>query len=576
MTDTNTETLCPVNHPQCHWLERIEKLESENKCLRDLVVTDPMTGLYNYRHFSKVLAAEMERTRRSGNPTSLIMIDLDHFKKVNDNWGHEVGNLALQSTAQILRDQLRRLDVPCRYGGEEFIVILPSTALAQVEQIAERIRKQIQATPVVGEHGSFNITASLGCNEYRIEHNFNAETFVETVDKQLYRAKQQGRNQTCMPNLDARFSDSEVSTEERGDLFTLMQNAEVWEEDDFASRFLEPEMQSFIEELPKTELHLHIEGTFEPELMFEIAQRNGLSLPYSSVDELRAAYEFENLQDFLDIYYQGANVLQQEQDFFDLTWAYLERANHDNVRHCEIFFDPQTHTDRGIEFEVVVKGINRALRQAHGQFGMTTRLILCFLRHLPEQNALETLEQAKPYLDLIDGVGLDSSEQGHPPENFERVFAAARQLRLRIVAHAGEEGPADYIWQALKLLKVERIDHGVRCEEDPKLVEYLAENRIPLTVCPLSNTRLCVFEDMAQHNIGKLLQQGLCVTVNSDDPAYFGGYMNQNYLAIQEALELGQEQLVQLARNGIEASFIDRHRREELNQELDDFCRMFM
>jgi len=568
--------LCPVDEPQCPWIDRVLALEEEVKRLAEMVSTDPLTGLFNYRHFSKVLKAEMDRTRRSMNPTSLIMVDIDHFKKVNDEWGHEVGNLALQQTARILCHQVRKIDVACRYGGEEFVIILPSTALTQARQIAERIRREIETTAVEGDHGQFAMTASLGCNEFRIDSDWNAEQFVAATDEYLYQAKNNGRNQVGCPEPAERYGDAELSTDERGDLFAMMQTHDIAGEDDFDDLFQEPEMQSFIEEMPKTELHLHIEGTFEPELMFAIAQRNGLSLPYADVEALRAAYEFENLQSFLDIYYQGANVLQKEQDFYDLTWAYLQRANEHHVRHTEIFFDPQTHTDRGIEFELVVKGINRALSDAQKQFGMTSRLILCFLRHLPEANAFQTLEQAKPYLEMIDGVGLDSSEQGHPPEKFERVFAAARELRLHLVAHAGEEGPADYIWQALKRLQVERIDHGVRCDEDPQLLEHLQQTRVPLTVCPLSNTRLCVFDDMGQHNIRKLLGRGLCVTVNSDDPAYFGGYMNENYVAIQEALDLTQEELVQLARNGIEASFIDASRREELTQELDEFCQMFL
>ncbi len=312
----------------------------------------------------------------------------------------------------------------------------------------------------------------------------------------------------------------------------------------------------FIRALPKAELHVHIEGTFEPELMFAIAQRNEVEIPYKSVEEVKQAYNFHNLQSFLDIYYAGANVLIHEQDFYDLAWAYFEKCAEDKVVHTEMFFDPQTHTDRGIAFSTVINGLQRACDDAKERFGISSHLIMCFLRHLSEEAAFETLEQALPYKDQIIGVGLDSSEVGHPPSKFERVFAQAREEGFLVVAHAGEEGPAEYVWEALDLLKVNRVDHGVRSEEDPKLMQRLIAEKMPLTVCPLSNLKLCVVNDMADHNIRRLLQQGVHVTVNSDDPSYFGGYMNDNFIAIAEALALDNDELKQLAINSFEASFI--------------------
>ncbi|WP_180128770.1 MULTISPECIES: adenosine deaminase [unclassified Acinetobacter] len=311
-----------------------------------------------------------------------------------------------------------------------------------------------------------------------------------------------------------------------------------------------------IRALPKAELHVHIEGTFEPELMFAIAQRNNIAIPYQSVEELKEAYNFHNLQSFLDIYYAGANVLIHEQDFYDLAWAYLEKCAEDHVVHTEMFFDPQTHTDRGVAFETVLNGLQRACDDAKVKLGISSHLIMCFLRHLSEDAAFSTLEQALPYKDQIIGVGLDSSEVGHPPSKFERVFAKAREAGFLIVAHAGEEGPAEYVWEALDLLKVNRVDHGVRSEEDPVLMQRLIAEKMPLTVCPLSNLKLCVVNDMADHNIRRLLQQGVHVTVNSDDPSYFGGYMNDNFIAITEALDLSNAELKQLAINSFEASFI--------------------
>ncbi|TCM67255.1 adenosine deaminase [Acinetobacter calcoaceticus] len=313
---------------------------------------------------------------------------------------------------------------------------------------------------------------------------------------------------------------------------------------------------ALIQAMPKAELHVHIEGTFEPELMFEIAQRNHIQIPYQNIEEVRQAYNFHNLQSFLDIYYAGAKVLIHEQDFYDLAWAYFKKCHADHVVHTEIFFDPQTHTERGIAFETFFNGFQRACQDAKSEFGISSHLIMCFLRHLSEQEAFETLEQALPFKDQIIAVGLDSSEMGHPPEKFQRVFAAAAEAGFLLVAHAGEEGPPEYVWQALDLLKVNRIDHGVRSEEDSQLLARLAKEQMPLTVCPLSNLKLCVVDDMQQHNIQRLLQQGLCVMVNSDDPAYFGGYMNDNFIAIQNALNLSEAELKQLAVNSFNASFI--------------------
>ncbi|WP_034298057.1 adenosine deaminase [Herbaspirillum sp. RV1423] len=339
---------------------------------------------------------------------------------------------------------------------------------------------------------------------------------------------------------------------------------------------LSAEMRAFVEALPKTELHLHIEGTLEPELLFALAQRNKIALPYASVEALRAAYAFTDLQSFLDLYYAGANVLRTEQDFHDMTAAYIERARADNVRHAEIFFDPQTHTERGIGIDVVFAGIARALRAARDEHGFSGAMIMSFLRHLSEEDAFATLEAALPlreqYKDLWNGIGLDSSERGNPPEKFARVFARCRELGFHLVAHAGEEGPPAYVTGALDVLKVERIDHGVRSEEDPALMQRLAREKMPLTVCPLSNLKLCVVDDMAKHNLARLLRAGLAVTVNSDDPAYFGGYMNDNYLAVASALALTREEIVQLARNGIDASFLPVAEKGRLTAELDRYA----
>ncbi len=321
--------------------------------------------------------------------------------------------------------------------------------------------------------------------------------------------------------------------------------------------------------LPKLELHVHLEGTLEPAMMFELAERNGVRLRYGSVEEAAAAYQFRDLQSFLDLYYEGAGVLIRERDFFDLTWAYLEQMARESVRHVEVFFDPQLHSERGVAFEIVIGGIQAALAQAEASLGITSRLILCFLRDLPEVDAIETFEAARPWHASLAGVGLDSAERGNPPRKFVEVFRRAREAGLACVAHAGEEGPADYVHQALDLLEVRRIDHGVRCVEDDALVERLARERIPLTVCPLSNVRLHVFETLEQHNLKTLLERGLCVTLNSDDPAYFGGYLTENWLATRRALDLDRDQVLTLARNGVEASFLDDAAKQRLQDEID-------
>lgn len=314
--------------------------------------------------------------------------------------------------------------------------------------------------------------------------------------------------------------------------------------------------ETWLKALPKAELHLHLEGALEPELLFSLARRNSIDLPWSDVDTLRQAYSFNNLQEFLDLYYQGANVLRTEQDFYDLTWAYLQQCEAQGVVHVEPFFDPQTHTERGIPFSVAIEGISAALRDGRDQLGISGGLILSFLRHLSEEDAFKTLAQAMPHRESFFAVGLDSSEQGHPPSKFERVFAKARAEGLLAVAHAGEEGPPEYIWQALDLLKVSRIDHGVRAAEDPRLINRLVDEQIPLTVCPLSNVKLRVFEAMREHNILELLERGVKVTVNSDDPAYFGGYVLENFMALQESLQMTEDQASRLAQNSLESRLV--------------------
>jgi adenine deaminase len=336
------------------------------------------------------------------------------------------------------------------------------------------------------------------------------------------------------------------------------------------------DLDAFIAGLPKAELHMHIEGSLEPELMFALAKRNGVAIPYDSVEAVRAAYSFSNLQDFLDIYYQGADVLRTEADFRDLATAYFDRAAADSVVHAEIFFDPQTHTARGIAFDTVMKGLLAGMAAAEARHGITAKLILCFLRHLDETDAFDTLNQALLWLDRIEAVGLDSSELGHPPEKFARVFAAAAALGLKRVAHAGEEGPPGYVREALDILHVDRLDHGNRSLEDPDLVERLARERMTLTVCPLSNLKLCVVPDMASHPIDAMLRAGLRATINSDDPAYFGGYVADNYLALAEQAKLTGAEVVTLAENSFLISWVDEHRRagylEEIGRYVEGFA----
>lgn len=327
--------------------------------------------------------------------------------------------------------------------------------------------------------------------------------------------------------------------------------------------------ETLIRKMPKAELHVHLEGTFEPELMFAIAGRNGVALPYKTVDEVRTAYQFTDLQSFLDIYYAAAKVLLTEQDFYDLTWAYLQRMHAENVRHVEPFFDPQTHTDRGIPFPTVVAGITRALADGRRQLGISSRLIMCFLRHLPAEAAMRTLEQALPFRDAIIGVGLDSAERGHPPADFAAVFDRARREGFRAVAHAGEEGPPEYIRQALDDLGVSRIDHGVRCLEDAGLVARLVAERMPLTVCPLSNVKLRVCATLEDHPVKRMLDRGLRVSLNSDDPAYFGGYITDNYLAVARTFSLSRGEIATIARNAIESTFLDDAGKQKLTAELD-------
>jgi len=334
-------------------------------------------------------------------------------------------------------------------------------------------------------------------------------------------------------------------------------------------------LPDLLRQMPKAELHMHVEGSLEPELMFALAQRNALTLPYADVATLRQAYVFDNLQDFLNIYHEGTRVLRTEQDFYDMTWAYLERAAHDHVLHAEIFFDTQTHTGHGVTTDVVINGLYRACQDAQAQLGLSASLILCFLRNLSESEAFEALEQASAHLSKLVGVGLASSELGHPPEKFARVFARARALGLRLVAHAGEEGPPAYIWSALDALKVERIDHGVQAIKDPALMARLARERIPLTVCPLSNLKLRVFHNLSQHNLGQLLDAGIVATINSDDPAYFGGYINENFTQAFSALGLTSSHAYQLAFNSFEASFLEARAKQAMQARLLEFFETF-
>ncbi|MEZ4840817.1 MAG: adenosine deaminase [Flavobacteriaceae bacterium] len=330
-------------------------------------------------------------------------------------------------------------------------------------------------------------------------------------------------------------------------------------------------MKAFIENLPKAELHLHIEGTFEPELMFNIAQRNNIELKYKSVEELKAAYQFDCLQDFLDIYYQGASVLLTEQDFYDLTWSYLEKCAAQNVRHTEIMFDPQTHTDRGVSFETVINGISRACNDAKEKLNVSSLLIMSYLRHLTEEDAFKTLQQSLPYKHLITAVGLDSSEKGNPPSKFAKVFEASAKEGYIPLAHAGEEGPAEYVWEALDILKIKRIDHGNNSLQDEDLVKEIVKRDIALTVCPLSNTALCVVDNLKNHPLKTMMNKGLKVTVNSDDPAYFGGQVNKNYIEIQKALNLTKEDMYQLAKNSFQYSLLDEDEKQFYLRELEQY-----
>lgn len=330
-------------------------------------------------------------------------------------------------------------------------------------------------------------------------------------------------------------------------------------------------MIEFIKNLPKAELHVHIEGTLEPEMMFEFAKRNHVKLPYASIEDVKKAYQFDNLQSFLDIYYQGAQVLVKERDFYELTMAYMARCAENNIHHVEIFFDPQTHTERGIDFSTVINGISNALKDAKAEWGISSLVIMCFLRHLSEESAFETLNQSYAYQKHIVGVGLDSSELEHPPEKFERVFNSAIEGGYRAVAHAGEEGPSQYIIDALDKLKVERIDHGVHCDEDPELIQRLVDIKMPLTVCPLSNVKLKVFKNMRKHNVLKLLKKGLKVSLHSDDPAYFGGYLNDNFLALHEAQGLSMKQAAKLAKNSFKSSFLPKSVRIRYIHMVEDY-----
>ena len=335
------------------------------------------------------------------------------------------------------------------------------------------------------------------------------------------------------------------------------------------------QMDEIINALPKTEIHLHIEGSFEPELMFKIAKRNNVPIAFDSVEKVKDAYRFNNLQEFLDIYYAGANVLLDEEDFYDLTWAYLQKVNTQNVKHVEIFFDPQTHTDRGVAFSTIIIGIYKALEKGQKELNISFRLIMSYLRHLSEASAFETLNQCLPFKDLIDGVGLDSSELGNPPEKFEKVFEASAKEGFKLCAHAGEEGPAAYIWSALKSLKVDRIDHGNRCLDDEDLVKELANRQVPLTLCPLSNLELKVINDFEGYPIREMLEKKLLITINSDDPAYFGGYINENFIAIQKALDLSKAEIVTLVKNGFNATWLSESDKTYWCAKVDEIANEF-
>lgn len=330
------------------------------------------------------------------------------------------------------------------------------------------------------------------------------------------------------------------------------------------------ELKTLVQLLPKAELHLHIEGTLEPELMWRLAHKHKVTLPFASVQAIQEAYQFDSLQSFLDLYYQGADVLRDEADFFDLMWAYLSKCHTQNIVHVEVMFDPQTHTQRGVSYSVFMAGFDKAIQKAKAELGISVYLILSFLRHLSEADAQKTLNQAAPFYSMITAVGLDSSELGNPPSKFQNVFAQAADLGFKLLAHAGEEGPPEYIWEAIKLLNVDRIDHGVRSSEDPELMRFLKEQQIPLTVCPLSNLKLCVVEHMSKHNIIDLLNQGLLVTVNSDDPSYFGGYLNENFDALASNLDMTAHDIQRLVSNSIQASFLPDSRKHQLLTEIND------
>tara|TARA_Y100001936_G_scaffold6857_1_gene6023 strand:- start:1581 stop:2588 length:1008 start_codon:yes stop_codon:yes gene_type:complete len=319
----------------------------------------------------------------------------------------------------------------------------------------------------------------------------------------------------------------------------------------------------FIKKTPKTELHLHIEGSLEPELMFKLSKRNKIEIPFNNIEEIKSAYSFTNLDSFLKIYYEGSNVLINEEDFFDLTWEYILKCKEDNIVHTEIFFDPQSHLPRGVSFETVINGIDKALKKAEKDFGISSKIIMCFLRHLDEESCFDVLKQACNHKDKIIGVGLDSSEKGNPPSKFKRLFEQAIKEGFLTVAHAGEEGPPEYIWDSLNLLKIKRIDHGVQCLNDKKLVEKLVKDQTPLTVCPLSNVKLCVFDKLENHNLKKLLNKGLRVVVNSDDPAYFGGYLNKNLIDTSKALNLGFEDIKKLIENSFKSSFLNEESKKD-------------
>ncbi|MFB0912170.1 MAG: adenosine deaminase [Glaciecola sp.] len=331
-------------------------------------------------------------------------------------------------------------------------------------------------------------------------------------------------------------------------------------------------LKQLIQQLPKAELHLHIEGTLEPTLMWNLAKKHNIVLPFSSVEDIQKAYQFNNLQSFLDLYYQGADVLRDEDDFFELMWAYLCKCHEQNIVHTEIMFDPQTHTERGITYDVFMPGFAKAIDKAKTELGISVYLILSFLRHLSEDSAIATLQEAQPYYSMLTAVGLDSAEVNNPPSKFERVFASAASLGFKLVAHAGEEGPPEYVWEAINLLKVDRIDHGVRSIEDPKLMAYLKQHQVPLTVCPLSNLKLCVVDDMSEHNIVDLLDDGLCVMVNSDDPSYFGGYLNENFYALVEKLSLTEQDVVKLVSNSISASFLPEQQKQQWLTLIKHIC----